>query len=116
MVAPLNIARGTQNKILEAMALGVPVVDEPRWRPAAWTLSRPSILVADTPAATAEAVLRMLERSAPSGRGSAQAGRERMLSHHAWEPLDAAAGRHHRALARAARALAQPERNDGQLA
>src|SRR4029453_14751043 len=26
MVAPLNIARGTQNKILEAMALGVPVV------------------------------------------------------------------------------------------
>ena len=26
MVAPLNIARGTQNKILEAMAMGVPVV------------------------------------------------------------------------------------------
>ena len=26
MVAPLNIARGTQNKILEAMAIGVPVV------------------------------------------------------------------------------------------
>jgi glycosyltransferase involved in cell wall biosynthesis len=25
-VAPLNIARGTQNKILEAMAMGVPVV------------------------------------------------------------------------------------------
>jgi glycosyltransferase involved in cell wall biosynthesis len=26
MVAPLAIARGTQNKILEAMAMGVPVV------------------------------------------------------------------------------------------
>ncbi len=26
MVAPLNIARGTQNKILEAMAMGIPVV------------------------------------------------------------------------------------------
>ena len=26
MIAPLNIARGTQNKILEAMAMGVPVV------------------------------------------------------------------------------------------
>jgi glycosyltransferase involved in cell wall biosynthesis len=29
MVAPLNIARGTQNKILEAMAMGVPVVTSP---------------------------------------------------------------------------------------
>ena len=26
MVAPLAIARGTQNKMLEAMAMGVPVV------------------------------------------------------------------------------------------
>src|SRR3546814_20126576 len=29
-VAPLTIARGTQNKILECMAMGVPVVDSPR--------------------------------------------------------------------------------------
>lgn len=29
MVAPLSIARGTQNKILEAMALGVPVITSP---------------------------------------------------------------------------------------
>ena len=34
MVAPLNIARGTQNKILEAMAMGVPVVTSPMGRAA----------------------------------------------------------------------------------
>ena len=47
MVAPLNIARGTQNKILEAMAMGVPVVTS-RVPPAASMRSRTEhFLVAD---------------------------------------------------------------------
>jgi hypothetical protein len=49
MVAPLNIARGTQNKILEAMAMGVPVVTS---RIAAGGVDAEPVthfLVADTP-------------------------------------------------------------------
>ena len=51
MVAPLNIARGTQNKILEAMAMGVPVVtsavaaggvDAVEWEPSPGRADRPT--------------------------------------------------------------------------
>jgi sugar transferase (PEP-CTERM/EpsH1 system associated) len=83
MVAPLAIARGTQNKILEAMAMGVPVVTS---RVAAGGVDaepEAHLLVADTPAEIAAAVLRVtgdpVER-----RRLAQSGRERMLSHHDW--------------------------------
>ena len=83
MVAPLAIARGTQNKILEAMAMGVPVVTS---RVAAGGVdAEPGqhLLVADTPAEIAAAVLRVTGDAAERRR-LAQSGRERMLSHHDW--------------------------------
>lgn len=83
MVAPLAIARGTQNKILEAMAMGVPVVTS---RIAAGGVDAEAdahFLVADQPQETAEALLRLVEQPAERAR-LAQAGRARMLSHHAW--------------------------------
>lgn len=83
MVAPLAIARGTQNKILEAMAMGVPVVTS---RVAAGGVdAEPErhLLVADTPQELADAVLRITQHPQERAR-LAQAGRERMLSHHAW--------------------------------
>lgn len=83
MVAPLNIARGTQNKILEAMAMGVPVVTS---RVAAGGVDAESVthfLVADTPEEYSEAILRVLDDPAERQR-LAIAGRQRMLSNHAW--------------------------------
>ena len=85
MVAPLNIARGTQNKILEAMAMGVPVVTSTRRRrrrrcrrPAStswWPTRRRS---------TPQAILRIARQTRPNAHRLAAAGRERMLTHHAW--------------------------------
>ena len=84
MVAPLNIARGTQNKILEAMAMGVPVVTS---RVAAGGVDAQGgehLLVAATPAEYAAAIERIASDPAERGRLAA-AGRARMLSHHAWD-------------------------------
>lgn len=83
MVAPLGIARGTQNKILEAMAMGVPVVTSSIAAGGVDAQAGRHFLVADTDQAYVEAILRLLDDPAERRRlGSA--GRERMLSHHAW--------------------------------
>jgi hypothetical protein len=82
-VAPLRIARGTQNKMLEAMAMGVPVVASSLAAGGVDALPDQHLLTADTPQEQCEAILRVL--ADPSERARlAQAGRARMLSHHAW--------------------------------
>lgn len=84
MVAPLNIARGTQNKILEAMAAGTPVVTS---RVAAGGVDASSpehFLVASAPEEYVGAILGIIDDPAERRRLSL-AGRERMLSHHNWE-------------------------------
>jgi sugar transferase (PEP-CTERM/EpsH1 system associated) len=83
MVAPLAIARGTQNKILEAMAMGVPVVTSSAAAGGVDADAERHLLVADEPEQIAQAVLRLVEQPAERAR-LAQAGRERMLSHHDW--------------------------------
>jgi sugar transferase (PEP-CTERM/EpsH1 system associated) len=83
MVAPLAIARGTQNKILEAMAMGVPVVTSPVAAGGVDAVAGEHLLVADTPQETADAILRIVESPVERQR-LAEAGRARMLSHHAW--------------------------------
>ena len=83
MVAPLNIARGTQNKILEAMAMGVPVVTSSVAAGGVDAEAQTHFLVVDTPQACADAILRIVDNPAERGRLAA-AGRARMLSHHAW--------------------------------
>jgi sugar transferase (PEP-CTERM/EpsH1 system associated) len=84
MVAPLNIARGTQNKILEAMAMGVPVVTSAAAAGGVDATPEEHFLVAGTCEQQAAAVLRILEDRNQRGCLAA-AGRSRMLSHHAWE-------------------------------
>jgi glycosyltransferase involved in cell wall biosynthesis len=82
-VAPLNIARGTQNKILEAMAAGVPVVASRVAAGGVDAVGGEHFLVASNPEEYRDAILRIL--GAPDERRRlAQAGRARMLSHHAW--------------------------------
>jgi sugar transferase (PEP-CTERM/EpsH1 system associated) len=82
-VAPLRIARGTQNKILEAMAMGVPVVTSSAAAGGVDALPGEHLLVADTPEQVSAAVLGVLDDPAQRAR-LARAGRERVLSHHAW--------------------------------
>ena len=83
MVAPLNIARGTQNKILEAMAMGVPVVTSTIAAGGVDAEFVTHFLVADTPQAYADAIMQIVDNAAERNR-LAIAGRQRMLSHHAW--------------------------------
>jgi len=82
-IAPLAIARGTQNKILEAMAMGVPVVASRVAAGGVDAVAGEHLLAATTPAEYRDAILRVLDDRAERAR-LAQAGRARVLSHHAW--------------------------------
>jgi sugar transferase (PEP-CTERM/EpsH1 system associated) len=84
MVAPLNIARGTQNKILEAMAMGVPVITSPKAAAGVDAEHGAHFLVAQRAADYAEACLLLMQDVAERSR-LAIAGRARMLTHHDWQ-------------------------------
>jgi glycosyltransferase involved in cell wall biosynthesis len=83
MVAPLNIARGTQNKILEAMAMGVPVITTPAAAGGVDAIAQEHFLVVRDHEEQIAAVLHVMENRSERARLSV-AGRKRMLSHHAW--------------------------------
>ncbi len=82
-VAPLAIARGTQNKILESLAAGTPVVCSPRAAGGVDVVAGEHLLVADSPQEWCTAIGSVL---ADSGKRTelAVAGRARVLSQHAW--------------------------------
>ena len=83
-VAPLRIARGTQNKVLESMAMGVPVVCSPAVSKGVDAVPGEHLLCASN----AEEYVTLIERllDSPSLRNTlAQAGRERVLTHHSWD-------------------------------
>jgi polysaccharide biosynthesis protein PslH len=82
-IAPLEIARGTQNKILESMAMGVPVVCSGIASRGVDVVAGEHLLTADTSDEYSAAILRLLESPAERER-FAQAGRARVLSHHSW--------------------------------
>jgi hypothetical protein len=83
MIAPLNIARGTQNKILEAMAMGVPVITSGAAAGGVDALADEHLLVANCPEEYAAAALRLMNDAVERDR-LAKAGRARMLSNHDW--------------------------------
>ena len=77
-------ARGTQNKSLEAMAMGVPVITS---RVAAGGVDATDdhhFVVCDSRDDYVRAIARLMDDPAERER-LAVAGRERMLSHHAWD-------------------------------
>jgi sugar transferase (PEP-CTERM/EpsH1 system associated) len=84
MVAPLDIARGTQNKVLEAMSAGVPVVTSSIAARGVDAIPGQHLCVADTPSDVAAAALEMMG-NVERRKQMAQAGRARVLSHHTWE-------------------------------
>ncbi len=83
-VAPLNIARGTQNKILEAMAMGVPVVCSELASRGVDAIPEEHLLTASSDAEYVTQISRILDGSGERERLATQ-GRDRMLSHHSWE-------------------------------
>jgi len=83
-VATLKIARGTQNKILESLAMGVPVVASGVAAGGVDVVPGEHMLTADTPREIAAQVLRLLNDPADRHRLS-HAGRTRMESNHSWD-------------------------------
>jgi sugar transferase (PEP-CTERM/EpsH1 system associated) len=84
MVAPLNIARGTQNKILEAMAMGVPVVTSRVAAGGVDAVPGEHFLVAGSPQQYVDAIVRLMHDREERARFAA-AGRSRVLIHHDWK-------------------------------
>ena len=83
-VAPLDVARGTQNKILESMAMGVPVVCTPLAARGVDAQPGLHLVTASGPRETAAAVLGLLDDPARRKDLAAMA-RQRVLSHHSWQ-------------------------------
>ena len=82
-VAPLHIARGTQNKVLESLAMGVPVVATPLAAAGTETLAGEHLLTARDARDFSAAVMRLLDDPQERQR-LARAGRQRVLTHHDW--------------------------------
>ena len=91
-VAPLRVARGIQNKVLEAMAMGLPVVGTTSATQGVAAVHGRHYLVADRVEEQAHAV-RGLLRDASSRERMGGAARRFVEEHHDWEqalaPLDA---------------------------
>ncbi len=84
VVAPLRIARGIQNKVLEAMAMGKAVLATPPALEGITARVGKDIVLADTAAAQAEAVRTLLADPGAAGRIGA-AARQRILQDYDWE-------------------------------
>lgn len=83
MVAPLAIARGVQNKVLEAMAMGTPVVTSTLVTRGVDAVVGRDLLAADEPRAVADAALSCMDRVEQRARLSA-AGRALVLDRYRW--------------------------------
>jgi len=82
-VAPLEIARGTQNKILESMAMGVPVVCSRQACGGVDAVPGEHLLAYETHEQLVSELLRVLA-SRDFRQQLAVAGRARVLSNHSW--------------------------------
>jgi polysaccharide biosynthesis protein PslH len=90
-VAPLRVARGIQNKVLEAMAMGLPVVGTTSATQGVEGLAGRDFLLADDAPAFARAVISLL-RAPSEARALGMRGRAFVETHYDWEqvfePLD----------------------------
>ncbi len=83
IVAPLRIARGIQNKVLEAMAAGRPTIVTCQALEGIGARHGHEVLVADTAGDLAKAVIAVLRGEAPKELG--RAGRAYVVAHHRWK-------------------------------
>ena len=85
VVAPLRIARGVQNKVLEAMAMAKPVVATREATRALEVRSGTHLWVANDPRQFADAVLSALKGN--ERERIARAGRDYVVQNHSWEAV-----------------------------
>jgi glycosyltransferase involved in cell wall biosynthesis len=85
-VSPLPYAVGIQNKVLEAMAVGTPVVASSQAAGGLQAIAGEDLLVADEPERFAEAVLRLLGDRALWYR-LAERGPAYIAAHHNWQHI-----------------------------
>jgi len=86
MLSPMVYSVGIQNKVLEAMALGTPVVVAAQAAGALGTHPGRDLLVAGSPREFAEATLRLMDDAALRG-SLGKFGREYVERHHDWRVL-----------------------------
>jgi glycosyltransferase involved in cell wall biosynthesis len=82
-VVPLRVSQGIQNKILEALAAGLPVVATPNAAGGLHTLGELPVTVADEPEAFASLVVQHLV-SAPRSTSEVAAARVVLAQHYDW--------------------------------
>jgi glycosyltransferase involved in cell wall biosynthesis len=83
-VAPLLYGAGIQNKVLEAMACGAPVVASPQASQSLTARPDQDLIVADSPERFATAIINLLH--APEQRAElGHAGRQFVERHHSWD-------------------------------
>src|SRR5262249_33189131 len=82
-IAPLRIARGTQNKVLECMAAGVPVVSSPQAARGIQANPGEHLLVAENASSFAAEVVRLMEDADLRSRLSIL-GRQQVQTTHVW--------------------------------
>jgi glycosyltransferase involved in cell wall biosynthesis len=90
-VAPLRLARGVQNKVLEAMSMALPVVTSPQAAQGLGAVPEDTLVVADGAGATAAAVIALLEdpaRARAIGARAAAFVRQRFRWERMYERLD----------------------------
>ncbi len=93
VVAPLRLARGIQNKVLEAMAMGRPVVASRQCVGPIDVLEGSDLLAADSAEGFVECIGTLL-RSAGRAAAIGAAGRERVLRQYSWGAHLAGIDRH----------------------
>ncbi len=84
VVAPLRIARGIQNKVLEALAMAKPVVASSAAMEGLAVSDGRELLRADTPSEWIDALLRLWNDSAQRNE-LGRAGRNYVERHHSWD-------------------------------
>jgi polysaccharide biosynthesis protein PslH len=83
-VVPLHIARGVQNKVLEALAMGKATIASPMTLAGLQGEATPGVLMASTAEEWTKAVLQLLG-DAPLRRRLGEAGRRYVADHHCWD-------------------------------
>lgn len=84
VVAPLRLARGVQNKILEAMAMGVPVVASQECASAIDALPERDLLIAGTISQFVQQIHSILQETGRAKTVGA-AARRQVLAHYSWD-------------------------------
>ena len=83
-VVPLRLAKGVQNKVLEAMAMGVPVVSTTSANEGIRAVDQRDLLIADDPQCFADRVVQLLENN-ERGKFLAGCARTFVESYFAWD-------------------------------